>query len=815
MRSLACIERACRFLRSSWTRGFVPVTAALLSLPSLSDAQTIRIRVIDGATRTPVAGAIVELVAEQDGKRLRAALSDELGLVSLTPTAALRVRVRVERIGYATAVSAGFDGTALSGVMDVELTEKPLQLPTVAVRGRQACQAGGASTETIALWQEVQKALTATLLSAPQRNEMSLWRYTRSLDRDLRVLAETTSMRAIAGGAPFITAPAELLSREGFIQEVEATPTYFAPDAALLLSDAFVADHCFSLRAPVSAGPVVGLAFSPLPSRNVSEVTGVLWVNSRTGELLWLEYSYVGPLAGGDGELAGGRLDFSVLPNGQWLIEKWHIRIPRRAVTRAGRVGRMDIASRDTVIGYREEGGWVVMSNAGSVTTGRSPTLAGLVFDSTSAGPLEGAHIALAGGSYQTLTDSTGRYRIQVRLPGRYMVTVHHPRLSSLGIPYVEREVAVSPAATTTLDFGVPGIASLRTQLCPQTRLSPASGVVLAQVLDSATNQPLKGVRITASWRNVSLRRPDERAMTAFADSTFEVESDDSGVAVICGRPAGEMITLRADVDERTVKRSIVVAEGVALSEARLLVGAPRHQGNTIRGMVSAGSGANVRPLAGAEILLPALQMSGRTTAGGAFAIGRLAEGRHAMIVRSVGFRPLLTHVQLPVPEDSLLTFVLEPLAPELAPVVIRGRNSRTGRMSEFEERRATNAGGTFLSRDDLEKREYSHLSDVLRSVRGVRLSRLDDGSVVALSSRGQVLDRNSRAKACFYQLYLDGIRIWAPGDGETEVPPDIDAFAPGSLEAIEVYSGPAVTPSKFGGLGAACGTIVLWMRAR
>ena len=810
-------ERASRVpgVRLSFSRlcGLIAVLLVMLLQPREAESQGIRVRVIDRATRTPVTGAIVSLIAERDGRRLRAALSDEAGLVSLAPPESSRVRVRVERIGYATEISAAFGATELSGILDVELSEKLLQLPAVAVKARQTCRTAGASAETADLWEEVQKALSATLLSAPQRNEMRLWRYTRSLDRELRVLAETTSMRAIAGGAPFTTAPAELLSREGFIQEVDERPTYFAPDAALLLSDVFVADHCFGIRAPVTPGPVVGLAFSPLPSRSVPDVTGVLWVNGRTGELLWLEYSYVGPRAGGDGTLAGGRLDFAVLPNGHWIIERWYIRTPRRAVVRARQVGRMEIASRDTVVGYREEGGWVVPGPSGATATGTAAVLAGVVLDSTSGRPLTGARIALAGGAYQALTDSAGRYRIHVSLPGRYIVTLNHPRLAMLGIPYLERDVAVSRAATTTLNIGVPGVESLRAQLCPETRVSPASGVVIAQVLDSATNQPVEGARVTASWRNVSLRRPDSRALTASADSILHVESDVTGVAVICGRPAGAMITLRATVDERTVERTIRISEGVTLSEARLLLGGASH-GSVIRGTVSAGSRPNVRPLAGAEILLPALQISGRTTGSGTFIIGRLPQGRHAMIVRSVGFRPLITHVQLPVPEDSSLTFLLEPLAPELAPVVVEGRRSVAGRMSEFEERKATIAGGTFLSRADLEKREHSHLSDVLRSVRGVRLSRGADGSVIAVSSRGQVL-RNSRAKGCFYQLYLDGIRIYAPGEGETEVPPDINSFAPAGLEAIEVYSGPAVTPSKFGGLGAACGTIVLWTRAR
>jgi hypothetical protein len=68
----------------------------------------------------------------------------------------------------------------------------------------------------------------------------------------------------------------------------------------------------------------------------------------------------------------------------------------------------------------------------------------------------------------------------------------------------------------------------------------------------------------------------------------------------------------------------------------------------------------------------------------------------------------------------------------------------------------------------------------------------------------------------CFYQIIVDGQRIFALGSGGpngARDPPSIDDFAPNGLEGIEVYAGPATTPPQFGGLGAACGTIILWTR--
>ena len=44
---------------------------------------------------------------------------------------------------------------------------------------------------------------------------------------------------------------------------------------------------------------------------------------------------------------------------------------------------------------------------------------------------------------------------------------------------------------------------------------------------------------------------------------------------------------------------------------------------------------------------------------------------------------------------------------------------------------------------------------------------------------------------------------------------PDIDATSISNLEAVEIYRGGADTPAELGGLGASCGTIVLWTRRR
>jgi hypothetical protein len=58
--------------------------------------------------------------------------------------------------------------------------------------------------------------------------------------------------------------------------------------------------------------------------------------------------------------------------------------------------------------------------------------------------------------------------------------------------------------------------------------------------------------------------------------------------------------------------------------------------------------------------------------------------------------------------------------------------------------------------------------------------------------------------------VYLDGVRIWAPGSPN---PPDFDRMGNTHYEGIEVYRGPSELPIQYQGTGGMCGAILLWSR--
>lgn len=121
--------------------------------------------------------------------------------------------------------------------------------------------------------------------------------------------------------------------------------------------------------------------------------------------------------------------------------------------------------------------------------------------------------------------------------------------------------------------------------------------------------------------------------------------------------------------------------------------------------------------------------------------------------------------------------------ATPLAPVWLR----------DFERRRETGRG-QYVTREEITRRNYNRLSDIVQTMRGVTLDCGGGGSSCQI--------RMVRAPMqCYPEYWVDGQlnNAWGP------VIPVRD------IEAMEVYTGPTDTPGEFAGRNAGCGTIVIW----
>lgn len=207
-------------------------------------------------------------------------------------------------------------------------------------------------------------------------------------------------------------------------------------------------------------------------------------------------------------------------------------------------------------------------------------------------------------------------------------------------------------------------------------------------------------------------------------------------------------------------------------------------------------------PVAGAsvQLLIPAARQKyiGETDDAGLVKFMSLPAGSGSVVVRRIGYRPDSTSLVVSESMTEPVRVTLQRAFVELNPIRVVGRRDVSGPMEGFYRRLANHSGGHFLTRQDIEQRNVSHMTDVFRLVPGARLETRNGMTRIRM--------RNSN---CAPVVWLDGMPMLA---GEV----DLDSFAPQSLEAIEIYGGPASVPVEFQSnrvMSSACGTIILWSR--
>ena len=239
-------------------------------------------------------------------------------------------------------------------------------------------------------------------------------------------------------------------------------------------------------------------------------------------------------------------------------------------------------------------------------------------------------------------------------------------------------------------------------------------------------------------------------------------------------------------------------------------------------------TGDSSRAITGAIVEIASVGRSATTNARGLYTLVVDKAGSFAVEARALGFSSNTRFVRLGGGDTLRVDFALSPVPQQLDPVVVTAEEDAlpTGIMRGFEERRRLGFG-RFITRDMLDQREHDTVSGMLRSIAGVRMVRrptdCGDGYSAA-TGRGIAAVELSKSTtppatcgggtplpaACYMSIYVDGVRLWAPG---TPDPPDFEKMRNNHYEGIEVYRGPAELPIQYQGTGAACGAILLWTR--
>lgn len=511
--------------------------ASLTALPTYVNAQTVLVRVLDGDTGTPVFGALAYLEGA-DAAVMKTGLTDELGralFLGLTPG---RVRVRIEMIGKATGYSEFFEVAAGATVtQDIRLASSAILLQGIEIEadGGRCRIRPERGLSVAALWDETRKALSAAAFTEDQAvYRYQTASYVRELGLDARTI-EKEDRRRSSGylRTPFESKPAEDLIENGFVQTDQDGQLFFAPDANVLLSDAFLDSHCFRLAAGRGeAEGLVGLRFEPSGGRRgVIDISGTLWVDPQTVELQWLEYHYEGLDPDTNSPDVGGRVDFQRLPNGTWIVPEWWIQMPRVGVT-------YDLRGRPQtrIVSYRRTGGQVLqVQEAGgrTVIEAETGTIEGVVLDSLGVDPLPAARVGIVGSSQTVYTTEQGHFSIRGLTSGSYQLSFSHQTVDELGYRPAPVTYDVVEGQVTAVQFRMPAQSDVVFEACRGEDMSYGSGAVLGQAVD-ARGRPVPRATLALWWDELF---PIIGAAPRIETIQLEATADMDGYYSLCGVP--------------------------------------------------------------------------------------------------------------------------------------------------------------------------------------------------------------------------------------------------------------------------------------
>ncbi|MGI9189756.1 MAG: carboxypeptidase regulatory-like domain-containing protein [Longimicrobiaceae bacterium] len=529
------------------------VAAAAFACALPLAAQTVRGELVQAASGQPIAGAFVVLLDEA-GRRTSETLSDPSGRFELRAPTAGVYTLRAERIGNATAVSPPLR-LAAGQTLDHRLPvrDAPVALEGLRVEGKRRCvtnpEAGAA---TAALWTEARKALDVAAWEQRRgRLRYTVTLHERELDSRAReVRSEQVRSKTELATLPFASLPAEKLSAGGYVQTEPEGTFYYAPDAEVLLSEAFLDEHCFrAVSGSDDQKGLLGLAFEPVAGRRQPEIEGVLWLDPVSAELRFLDYRYRDVPQEVPTDRLGGRVEFDRLPNGTWIVRRWWIRMPivemQRGRFRNPRTDLLEEREKTVLAGIKEEGGEVAdVVIAGAVREIASPTetVTGVVWDSTGAFPVSGARVSLAGTTHADTSDADGQFRLSGVRPGSYRIVVEHPQLAA---QLAGEVVEVTPGAMQPLRLvrgerrSGPSTAAAECQNADARR---GSGVLVGTVR-GGSGGGIPGARVTVSWsRYVVAAGAEPEAV----EREVEATADRTGRYRICGLPINTGLRLVA-----------------------------------------------------------------------------------------------------------------------------------------------------------------------------------------------------------------------------------------------------------------------------
>lgn len=534
------------------TASLILLLAALV--PLRGTAQPVAGVVVEEGAGTPVPGAMV-ILRDSTGTQVRRVLTNAAGRFLVLASDPGPHTITVERIGYADWATPSFEPRDLAQLITIRVPVQAIALEGLDVAAGRRCEVRPEEGKATArVWEEVRKALAAEEYTREVSGyRYTLVRYRRELDRNARDTIEETSTLLEDQPAAFQSFPIEHLVTRGFVQMVEDSAVYYAPDAGALLSDAFLDTHCFGLRqADEAEAGRIGLVFNPLEDREVPEIGGVLWVDAATSELERLEFAYLNLIRSRQLGEPGGEVAFTRLPDGTWIVREWRLRMPHLERAIGGGLWRT---------GYREQGGLtraITDSRGRTILHAETASISGVVTDSLGTGPpTVPVVIELAATGAQTVPEEDDSFLLTGLEAGRHLLRVQRPLLANWGMASPSEAVAHGILGEVShVRLRTPSMADALAASCGGAP-RPGGTVAFLGRISTAEGSPARNMTVVVRWPRASgyspasLAAPPGRGGAADAvwslgrDGAFATATtttDWRGLFLLCDVPAGSRL---------------------------------------------------------------------------------------------------------------------------------------------------------------------------------------------------------------------------------------------------------------------------------
>lgn len=227
---------------------------------------------------------------------------------------------------------------------------------------------------------------------------------------------------------------------------------------------------------------------------------------------------------------------------------------------------------------------------------------------------------------------------------------------------------------------------------------------------------------------------------------------------------------------------------------------------------VEAVIGGEVRTASGTPLAHVRISLIGvgemESDSSGAFRFGPLAPGTYFLRAVRVGARPVLKNITVGERDQVRVDVRFDVAVQELSAVVVRADSSSSPLADPTGfTRRRLQGQGVYVTGEEIARRGVVRTEQLFYGIPGVHV----DTAGIVMINRGatnirEVLGKPDPRTDCVgVQVFVDGVAMPQPYD--------FNAVAPGSIRGVELYRGPAVTPSELRSDKTVCGTVAIWTR--